>query len=231
MGEVSVEALCDVNLTIEEGELTAIMGPSGSGKSTLMNIIGCLDVPTSGQYFLDEQDVSTLDDDALAEIRNQRIGFVFQTFNLLPRTSALDNVQLPLRYAGGVRDVRRRAVEALRSVDLADRLNHKPNELSGGERQRVAVARALVNNPDIILADEPTGNLDTDTGLGIVDLFQRLNAERGITVVYVTHDPEISIYTERIIRLRDGKIEGEEDVPDQRFVTAPQRAVGQGTDP
>ncbi|MFO7917710.1 MAG: ABC transporter ATP-binding protein [Anaerolineae bacterium] len=226
MGEVSVEALCDVNLTIEEGELTAIMGPSGSGKSTLMNIVGCLDVPTSGQYFLDGQDVSTLGDDALAEIRNQRIGFVFQTFNLLPRTSALDNVQLPLRYAGGVRNVRRRAVEALRSVDLADRLNHKPNELSGGERQRVAVARALVNSPDIILADEPTGNLDTDTGLGIVDLFQRLNAERGITVVYVTHDPEISVYTERIIRLRDGKIEGEEDVPDQKFVTAPQQAVG-----
>ncbi len=225
MGEVSVDALCDVTLSIAEGELTAIMGPSGSGKSTLMNIVGCLDTSTSGQYFLNGQDVSTLNDDALAEIRNQRIGFVFQTFNLLPRTSALDNVQLPLRYAGGVREVRQRAVDALRSVELGDRLNHKPNELSGGERQRVAVARALVNEPDIILADEPTGNLDTETGLGIIDLFQRLNVERGITVIYVTHDPEISVYTERIIRLRDGRIEGDEAVRDQKFVTASPRAA------
>ncbi|MFP3897584.1 MAG: ABC transporter ATP-binding protein [Anaerolineales bacterium] len=225
MGEIRVNALDDVTLTIAKGELTAIMGPSGSGKSTLMNIVGCLDTPTSGRYLLDGQDISALSDDALAEIRNRRIGFVFQTYNLLPRTSALDNVQLPLRYAGGVRNVRQRATEALRGVDLVDRLDHKPNELSGGEQQRVAIARALVNEPDIILADEPTGNLDTDTGLGIIDLFQRLNVERGITVVYVTHDPEIAVYTQRIIRLRDGRIEGEESVPNQKFVTAPRQAA------
>ena len=222
MGEVQVRALSDVTFGIEEGELTAIMGPSGSGKSTLMNIIGCLDQATSGQYLLDGIDVSTLDDDQLARIRNRRVGFVFQMYNLLPRTTALDNVEVPLVYAG-VRNRRERAMKLLAEVGLADRARHRPNELSGGEQQRVAIARALVNDPDIILADEPTGNVDSKTGLEIIGLFQRLNLERGITVIYVTHDREIAQFTRRIIHLRDGALVGNEQVTAQRF--APGLAV------
>ncbi len=216
MGEVQVRALSDVTFGIEEGELTAIMGPSGSGKSTLMNIIGCLDQATSGQYLLDGIDVSTLDDNDLARIRNRRVGFVFQMYNLLPRTTALDNVEVPLVYAG-VRNRRERAMQVLAEVGLAERARHRPNELSGGEQQRVAIARALVNDPDIILADEPTGNLDSKTGLEIIELFQRLNLERGITVIYVTHDREIAQFTRRIIHLRDGALVGNEQVTAQRF--------------
>ena len=217
MGEVQVRALCDVTLGVEKGELTAVMGPSGSGKSTLMNIIGCLDQPTSGEYILDGTKVSTLNDDQLAEIRNRKIGFVFQIYNLLPRTSAIDNVEVPLIYAGA-KNRREKALETLRAVGLGDRSGHRPNELSGGEQQRVAIARALVNEPDIILADEPTGNLDSKTGLEIIGLFQNLNLERGITVIYVTHDAEIAQFTRRIVRLRDGALVGDEKVTDQRFV-------------
>jgi putative ABC transport system ATP-binding protein len=209
MGEVRVHALAGVSLTIDKRELTAIMGPSGSGKSTLMNIIGCLDQATSGSYLLDGTNVSTLDDNQLAEIRNRRIGFVFQQYNLLARTAALDNVELPLVYAGAS-NRRRRAIEALEAVGLGDRIHHKPNELSGGEQQRVAIARALINEPDIILADEPTGNLDSKSGREIIELFQRLNEERGITVIFVTHDPEIAQVTHRIIRLFDGKVVGDD---------------------
>jgi len=216
MGIMQVEAVCNVSLDVAEGELTAIMGPSGSGKSTLMNILGCLDRPTRGEYTLNGQRVANLDDDALAEIRNHTIGFVFQNYNLLPRTSAVENVEVPLVY-GGVRNRRERAIEALDSVGLADRAHHKPSELSGGEQQRVAIARALVNRPSLILADEPTGNLDTKTGLEIIGIFQRLNLERGITVLYVTHDPETSDYTRRIIHLRDGRIESDEPVPEPLY--------------
>jgi len=216
MGEVQVQALSDLTLSIDTGELTAIMGPSGSGKSTLMNIIGCLDQPTSGQYLLDGTMVSTLDDNELARIRNRKIGFVFQMYNLLPRTTALGNVEVPLVYAGAS-NRRERAMRSLAEVGLADRTHHRPNELSGGEQQRVAIARALVNNPDIILADEPTGNVDSKTGLQIIGLFQRLNLERGITIIYVTHDREIAQFTRRIIHLRDGRLVGNEEVSDQRF--------------
>jgi putative ABC transport system ATP-binding protein len=216
MGIVQVEAICDISLDVAEGELTAIMGPSGSGKSTLMNILGCLDRPTGGEYTLDGHRVANLDDDALAEIRNHTIGFVFQNYNLLPRTSAVENVEVPLIY-GGVRNRRERAMEALDSVGLADRAHHKPSELSGGEQQRVAIARALVNRPSLILADEPTGNLDTKTGLEIIGIFQRLNLELGITVLYVTHDPETSDYTRRIIHLRDGRVESDEPVPEPLY--------------
>jgi len=211
MGEVQVDALAGVSLIIDKGELTAIMGPSGSGKSTLMNIIGCLDQATSGTYLLDGTNVSMTDDNQLAEIRNRRIGFVFQQYNLLARTTALDNVELPLVYAGAS-NRRQKAVEALESVGLGDRTHHKPNELSGGQQQRVAIARALVNEPDIILADEPTGNLDSKSGREIIELFQRLNEERGITIIFVTHDPEIAQVTRRIIRLYDGKVVGDERV-------------------
>jgi len=216
MGEVEVRALCSVNLGVERGELAAVMGPSGSGKSTLMNILGCLDQPTSGEYTLDGINVSTLNDNQLAAIRNRKIGFVFQNYNLLARTSALDNVQIPLIYAG-TKDQRQKAIGALGAVGLADRITHRPNELSGGEQQRVAIARALVNEPAIILADEPTGNLDTKTGLEIVGLFQRLNLERGITVIFVTHSPEVAECTRRIIRLRDGVLVGDEKVANQQF--------------
>ena len=210
MGAETVHALRDVSLEIERGEYVAIMGPSGSGKSTLMNLIGCLDTPTSGRYELNGTDVSEMDDNQLAEVRNREIGFIFQTFNLLPRSNALRNVELPLIYAGVDSDTRRQmALDALTSVGLADRIHHKPNELSGGQRQRVAVARALVNNPSILLADEPTGNLDSKTGVEIMALFEEL-ARRGNTIIVVTHEEEIARHARRILRIRDGLIASDE---------------------
>ena len=211
MGEMEVRALRGVDLDILPGEMMSIMGPSGSGKSTLMNILGCLDVPTAGVFRLDGTDVSQLDDNELAAIRSLKIGFVFQSFNLLARTSALANVELPLVYAGvSGRERRERAAESLELVGLGNRLDHKPNELSGGQQQRVAIARALINRPKMILADEPTGNLDTKTSDEIMQLFRRLNRERGMTIVFVTHDPETADYCDRIVHVRDGKVERDE---------------------
>lgn len=207
MGSNIVNALQDVTISIDKGEYVAFMGPSGSGKSTLMNIVGCLDTPSNGTYRLNNHLVSEMTENQLAEVRNKEIGFVFQTFNLLPRASALENVALPLIYAGyGKAEREERAMATLESVNLADRYHHKPNELSGGQRQRVAIARALVNNPSIILADEPTGNLDTKTSYDIMDLFQELH-DQGNTIIMVTHEDDIAHYAHRIIRLRDGLIE------------------------
>lgn len=214
LGSVQVNALNGVDVDIHENEYVAIMGPSGSGKSTLMNLIGCLDTPSSGEYYLANERVAGLSDAKLAEIRNRRIGFVFQTFNLLPRASALQNVELPLVYAGeSPSQRRRRAKEALEAVGLTDRMKHKPNELSGGQRQRVAVARALVTNPSIILADEPTGNLDSKTGAEIMELLDKIHAE-GNTIVLVTHEEDIALHSQRIIRLLDGKIESDRRTKD-----------------
>lgn len=207
MGEIEVHALRGVSLNIAPGEIISIMGPSGSGKSTLMNILGCLDRPTAGEYSLNGESVATLGDDQLAEIRNRGVGFVFQSFNLLPRATALANVELPMRYSAlNGRDRKKVAREALEAVGLGDRTHHRPNELSGGQMQRVAIARSLVNNPAIIMADEPTGNLDTKSGEEIMDLLKNLNQERGTTLIIVTHDPEIAECTDRIISLRDGLI-------------------------
>lgn len=212
VGKEQVLAVRGINIEIEKGEYVAIMGPSGSGKSTLMNLIGCLDTPTKGTYYLNGKLVSQLTDDQLAYIRNKEIGFVFQTYNLLPRATALHNVELPLVYNGTESKERiRKAKEALKMVDLEDRMTHKPNELSGGQRQRVALARALVNNPSIILADEPTGNLDTATGAEIMQLFSRLH-KQGNTMIVVTHEPDVARYADRIIHIRDGKIEKEEKI-------------------
>ncbi len=206
MGEERVHALDGVTLAVDRGEYIGIMGPSGSGKSTLMNLIGCLDTPTSGSYVLNGREVARMTDDELAQIRNQEIGFVFQTFNLLPRTTALQQVELPLVYAGVSKKERReRAVRALTAVGLGDRMGHQPSEMSGGQRQRVAVARALINDPSILLADEPTGNLDSQTGAEIMALFDELNS-RGNTIVLVTHEEDIAAHARRIVRLRDGKV-------------------------
>jgi putative ABC transport system ATP-binding protein len=213
--DVVVRALAGVDLDVHRGEFVAIMGPSGSGKSTMMNIIGCLDVPDEGSYRISGVEVRTLDDDALAAIRNKRIGFVFQTFNLLPRLNALENVELPLVYGGDGHNRRERALEALRIVGLAERTRHRPSEMSGGQQQRVAIARALLNDPDLVLADEPTGNLDSRSSAEILAIFQRLNDE-GRTVVMVTHEPDVADHSKRIVRMRDGVVYRDEPVLSRR---------------
>jgi putative ABC transport system ATP-binding protein len=220
MGDIEVHALRGVSLGIRRGEYVAIMGPSGSGKSTMMNIIGCLDRPTKGHYFLEGLDVSKVDKAGLADIRNKKVGFVFQSFNLVPRTSALENVELPLIYAGvGSSERLRRAREALAEVGLAERERNMPNQLSGGQQQRVALARALVNNPSIILADEPTGALDTRTSVEVMEIFQRLNQERNLTILVVTHEPDIAQYAQRIIQFRDGRIHRDVPVENRKDAT------------
>jgi putative ABC transport system ATP-binding protein len=224
-GDVELRALDGVSLRIDEGEFVAIMGASGSGKSTLMNIIGCLDRPTSGRYLLADEEVSTLDRDALAEKRNRTLGFVFQNFNLLARTSALENVELPLLYAGlHTRERHERARVALQRMGLGDRIHHHPNQMSGGQQQRVAVARALVANPKVILADEPTGNLDSVTSVEVMAIFQELR-DSGITVVLVTHEPDIARYARRVVMMRDGKVQSDQRQEAQRAVPAPAAAA------
>ena len=219
VGEVEVRALRGVDIEVQKGEFVAVTGPSGSGKSTFMHIIGCLDRPTSGQYFLDGQDVSRMSKDALAKVRNTKIGFVFQGFNLLSRTTALDNVLLPLLYRGGMKGAERlaRAMEALKAVGLENRADHHPNQLSGGQQQRVAIARALINQPSILLADEPTGNLDTKTSIEVMDIFQRLNRERNITVVLITHERDIAEYGTRTVSFRDGQVVSDAAVARRRI--------------
>ncbi|HEY7170993.1 MAG TPA: ABC transporter ATP-binding protein [Vicinamibacterales bacterium] len=231
VGEVEVRALRGVSLDVQRGEFVSVTGPSGSGKSTLMHILGCLDRPTSGQYILDGQDVSRMSKDELADVRNQRIGFVFQGFNLLSRTTALDNVELPLLYRGKLRAAERhkRAMEALAAVGLGSRADHHPNQLSGGQQQRVAIARALISNPSILLADEPTGNLDTRTSVEVMGIFQRLNIERGITVLLITHEPDIAEYGSRIISCRDGVIVSDRPVGRRRVAEDELRLLPQET--
>jgi putative ABC transport system ATP-binding protein len=222
LGDVEVPALRGVSLEVPAGQFVALTGPSGSGKSTFMHLLGCLDRPTSGRYLLNGHDVSALSSRALARVRNRDIGFVFQGFNLLPRTTAIENVELPMLYAGGISgsERRRRATAALEAVGLGGRLNHRPNQMSGGQQQRVAIARALVNDPPLLLADEPTGNLDSRTSLEIVEIFQRLNAERGLTIVLVTHEPDVAQYASRLVAFKDGRIRLDRPVADRRTAAA-----------